>query len=226
MKKTTQIAGAEALYVGMFGESKMQDIHFTDEQMRCIRDFLNETLTENEAEVVKLRFGLIDGNAYSLDEIAERKGTNAERIRQIEFKAMRKLRHPSRLELAPKLLKDEEHAKEVRELEIRLDELYKDPIFQREYELKNRLMELAKAPYESAAKAKRLSDGDYGRYAIKKLGLSIKTHNTLSRAGIRTIEDVLRYPKKDWGNVRNLGQKGLEELETRMRTLGYTEFSV
>ncbi len=55
-----------------------------------------QTLSEREAGVVKLRFGLTDGQPRTLDEIGHVYGVTRERIRQIESKTMSKLRHPSR----------------------------------------------------------------------------------------------------------------------------------
>ncbi|MDN8623559.1 RNA polymerase sigma factor [Corynebacterium kroppenstedtii] len=55
-----------------------------------------KTLTEREAGVVRLRFGLTDGMPRTLDEIGQVYGVTRERIRQIESKTMSKLRHPSR----------------------------------------------------------------------------------------------------------------------------------
>ena len=57
------------------------------------------TLSEREAGVVSLRFGLVDGQPMTLDEISHVYGVSRERIRQIESKAMYKLRHPSRSNL-------------------------------------------------------------------------------------------------------------------------------
>ena len=57
------------------------------------------TLSEREADVVSLRFGLADGQPKTLDEIGTVYGVTRERIRQIESKAMYKLRHPSRSNL-------------------------------------------------------------------------------------------------------------------------------
>jgi RNA polymerase primary sigma factor len=54
------------------------------------------TLSEREADVVRLRFGLTDGQPRTLDEIGRVYGVTRERIRQIESKTMSKLRHPSR----------------------------------------------------------------------------------------------------------------------------------
>lgn len=55
-----------------------------------------DTLTDREQKVLKLRFGLDDGRARTLEEVGRRFDVTRERIRQIEAKALRKLRHPSR----------------------------------------------------------------------------------------------------------------------------------
>ncbi len=66
---------------------------------RLLSEQLNEvlhTLTPREEQVLKLRFGLIDGRARTLEEVGKEFHITRERIRQIEAKALRKLRHPSR----------------------------------------------------------------------------------------------------------------------------------
>lgn len=67
--------------------------------MTFLKEKVNEvldTLTPREAEVLKLRFGLHDGTVQTLEEVGMAFGVTRERIRQIEAKALRKLRHPSR----------------------------------------------------------------------------------------------------------------------------------
>ena len=53
-------------------------------------------LNEREREVLEMRFGLLDGEDHTLEEVGKHFGVTRERIRQIEAKALRKLRHPTR----------------------------------------------------------------------------------------------------------------------------------
>jgi RNA polymerase primary sigma factor len=55
-----------------------------------------ESLSEREREVLELRFGLKDGKEHTLEEVSRYFDVTRERIRQIEAKALRKLRHPAR----------------------------------------------------------------------------------------------------------------------------------
>ncbi len=59
-------------------------------------DTVLETLTDREEKVLRMRFGLLDGRSRTLEEVGREFGVTRERIRQIEAKALRKLRHPSR----------------------------------------------------------------------------------------------------------------------------------
>lgn len=61
----------------------------------CLREFFYFT-TEREQKVLRLRFGMNDGRARTLEEVGREFDVTRERIRQIEAKALRKLRHPSR----------------------------------------------------------------------------------------------------------------------------------
>lgn len=67
--------------------------------LMLLKEQLNDvlsTLTDREAKVLKLRFGLEDGRSRTLEEVGKEFDVTRERIRQIEAKALRKLRHPSR----------------------------------------------------------------------------------------------------------------------------------
>ena len=95
----TPIGEEEDSHLGYFvpDESNMSPEDFTVHEMlkEEISDVLL-TLTEREEQVLRLRFGLDDGSSKTLEEVGQMFGVTRERIRQIEAKALRKLRHPSR----------------------------------------------------------------------------------------------------------------------------------
>lgn len=95
----TPIGEEEDTHLGDFvpDESNMSPEDFTIHEMlkEEIGDVLL-TLTEREEQVLRLRFGLDNGSPKTLEEVGQMFGVTRERIRQIEAKALRKLRHPSR----------------------------------------------------------------------------------------------------------------------------------
>lgn len=66
------------------------------EMVKRTLDEVLETLTDREEKVLRLRYGLLDGKTHTLEEVGKEFGVTRERIRQIESKALRKLRQPSR----------------------------------------------------------------------------------------------------------------------------------
>ncbi|KXK20326.1 MAG: RNA polymerase sigma factor [Chloroflexi bacterium OLB15] len=67
-----------------------------DKLLREKLDVLLDSLTPREARILRLRFGFANGRSYTLEEVGEKFGLTRERIRQIEGKALRRLRHPRR----------------------------------------------------------------------------------------------------------------------------------
>jgi len=64
--------------------------------LRQVIDEIFESLTPREVRILQLRFGLVDGYSYTLEEVGKKFGVTRERIRQIEAQALGRLRHPSR----------------------------------------------------------------------------------------------------------------------------------
>ena len=77
-------------------EKKVAALEEANTQLQEQLESVLETLSDREAGVVRMRFGLTDGQPKTLDEIGKVYGVTRERIRQIESKTMSKLRHPSR----------------------------------------------------------------------------------------------------------------------------------
>lgn len=95
-KRTIEVNEAEMRFaLDNSNQMLLEDQLFKDELPERVEKLL-ETLTPNEAKVIKMRFGLENDEAKSLGEMAQHFDVTRERIRQIEMKALRKLRHPSR----------------------------------------------------------------------------------------------------------------------------------
>jgi RNA polymerase primary sigma factor len=95
----TPIGEEEDSQLGDFLEDKEMPNPEEVAASMILREQLEEMLadlSEREREVLRLRFGLEDGHAHTLEDVGKRFGVTRERIRQIEAKALRKLRHPSR----------------------------------------------------------------------------------------------------------------------------------
>jgi RNA polymerase primary sigma factor len=95
----TPIGKEEDSRLGDFIEDRDADTPVTSVTQELLREDINEvlsTLTPREQQVLRLRFGLDDGRPRTLEEVGQEFGVTRERIRQIEAKALRKLRHPNR----------------------------------------------------------------------------------------------------------------------------------
>lgn len=95
----TPIGEEEDSHLGDFIEDKstlQPEQHAADEMLKEELEVALQSLTEREQKVIRLRFGLEDGKARTLEEVGQEFSVTRERIRQIEAKALRKLRHPQR----------------------------------------------------------------------------------------------------------------------------------
>ena len=95
----TPIGEEEDSHLGDFIEDENAPAPAEVASNAMMREQLQEvlhTLTPREEKVIRLRFGLEDGQAHTLEEVGKEFNVTRERIRQIEAKALRKIRHPGR----------------------------------------------------------------------------------------------------------------------------------
>jgi RNA polymerase primary sigma factor len=99
MSLETPIGSEDNSYLGDFieDESVVGPVDAASKQLlkEQMQDIL-DSLSERERKVLEMRFGLLDGQGHTLEEVGQEFGVTRERIRQIEAKALRKLRHPIR----------------------------------------------------------------------------------------------------------------------------------
>jgi RNA polymerase primary sigma factor len=93
------VGDEEDAELGMFVEDEQTPTPTNATAQKLLSEKLTEileTLSPREARILRLRFGLENGKSYTLEEVGEKFGLTRERIRQIEGKALRRLRHPMR----------------------------------------------------------------------------------------------------------------------------------
>jgi RNA polymerase primary sigma factor len=89
----------EDSFLGDFIEDDEASSPIDEASLQLLREQINDifsSLTPREVRILQLRFGLVDGYSYTLEEVGKKFGVTRERIRQIEAQALGRLRHPSR----------------------------------------------------------------------------------------------------------------------------------
>ncbi len=105
----TPIGEDEDLHLGDFIEDTSLELPLdsaTTESLKSVTNNILSSLTPREAQVLKMRFGIDMNSDHTLEEVGKQFDVTRERIRQIEAKALRKLRHPSRSEILRGFLDD------------------------------------------------------------------------------------------------------------------------
>jgi RNA polymerase primary sigma factor len=95
----TPVGEEEDSHLGDFIEDSDAPVPLERASFRLLQEQLESvlhTLSDREKEVIRLRFGLVDGQPRTLEDVGKKFGVTRERIRQIESKTLSKLRHPSR----------------------------------------------------------------------------------------------------------------------------------
>jgi len=187
----------------LFGDDEKIDISYIEQHFdENIKDLLN-TLTEREARIVTSR--LIDG--YTLEAVGLQEGVTRDRIRQIEAKAIRKLRHPSRLYIM-------RYGKEVIGLQ--------DDIKKLTIELSKKKKELIDAinnPFEIELTEEEMMLSTLSQ-KIDNLDFSVRTFNCLRRGGIETLSQLVQSTVHDLQKLRNLGNRSLKEIIYKLNDMG------
>lgn len=157
---------------------------------------IQKTLTEREGRVLDMRYK----RYMTMAAIGEEYGLRAERIRQIEAKAVRKLRHPSRSRYI--LMGMEGYINYLRDTAVdeRLRE-YKKKIIS----LEKKIAELTDTEYEE-------EKNELENAPLAELDLSVRTFNILYRAGYSTVKELLDADAEKIVSLPNLGLKNFSDL--------------
>ena len=157
---------------------------------------IQKTLTEREGRVLDMRYK----RYMTMAAIGEEYGLRAERIRQIEAKAVRKLRHPSRSKYI--LMGMEGYINYLRDTAVdeRLREYKKEII-----SLEKKIAELTDTEYEE-------EKNELENAPLAELDLSVRTFNILYRAGYSTVKELLDADAEKIVSLPNLGLKNFSDL--------------
>jgi Lar family restriction alleviation protein len=159
------------------------------------------TLTEREVRVIRQRFV----EKKTLKDTGITEGISQERVRQIEAKAIRKLRHPSRAALIK--------AVPYTELKAHWADYHK---LKAEYDQVSAAYQaLSDRPAEEVVR-----ENDILQKPLENLDLSARSFNSLRRAGKNTVGDVSKMTEVELSKVRNLGRKSAEEVKARLAVYG------
>ncbi len=165
-----------------------------------------DTLTPREAEILRLRFGLNGHPIMTLDQIGEHYSVCRERIRQIEAKALRKLRHPSRSRSIRYL---SQMSEKIYCLEIKLVDLERQLA---QALSKTRTTHAGNAPADKPA----LED-----LPIERLGLSVRALNVLRNLKITSVLQLCDMSERELIMSRYCGRKSFNEIREILGAFGY-----
>ena len=212
----------------VFSEERLigsfKNIRPSIEYLQVIKDVLR-TLTPREEKVMLLRFGFEGGHLHSYEELSAIWKEAPERICQIEEKALMKLRHPSReknlkIILEYPAIDTLRHAAEKQGYLPWTEEDARP--FIGEYSAFSKYCFEFFGLYDPSAH-KHLTDitlTNYWKYDIEALDLGVRSYNCLKREGIDTVSELVELSTSKLRSIRNLGQKGCEEIIAKLAAIG------
>ncbi len=186
----------ESLYCAVFGEKNYDDMpHDVEETIERVLD----TITPREKIVI---IGRVKDES-TLDELAEQFNLTRERIRQIEAKALRKLRYRDRAEMLKNGIMVQAEIVKARKEEA-------------EIESKRRVAELAveaeRRRERFSAVQERIRENDELNHPIEVLDLTVRSYNCLTRNGIKTVQELADTTLEKLSRIHNLGQRSISEI--------------
>lgn len=169
---------------------------------RLIEEVMTQHLTERENKVLQMRYEW----GMSLEEVGKELGVTRERIRQVETRAIRKMRM-RKLDImcAPAIA----YRKELSD-----NEVLRNQVNYLQSEL-DRIRGISELPRDEADKKRSIMET-----SIDELNLSIRSYNCCKRAGINTLGDLSMKTLDDMYHVRNLGRRSMQEIEQKMAEYG------
>tara|TARA_Y100000310_G_scaffold269052_1_gene281979 strand:- start:2275 stop:3441 length:1167 start_codon:yes stop_codon:yes gene_type:complete len=177
-----------------------------------------EKLTDLEVDVISRRFGLEGERSMSFDELADSYEVTPERIRQVEAKALRKLRHPSRSKyLRPLASPATPDAIEAHLEELKMQKERNEWYEALEPEIRRKVLnEVATDSqlFRSLQAQREKGLGDVGMTSVDELELSVRTANVLQNLNVRNFQDIMEISHSDFLRGKNAGRKSLNELRT------------
>jgi RNA polymerase primary sigma factor len=179
------------------------DIEYVEKNFDENIKYLLETLNEREQEIINKR--MIQG--YTLEAVGKQYNITRERVRQIEAKAIRKIRLPQRIVYLTEGKKVLELKQDISKLKVELNNI------------KRELLNQIKKPelIELNEDERILLDNNQ---PISILDLSVRTHNALLRSGINTVGKLLQCSYLDLCRVRNMGNKSRKEIIEKLKGEG------
>lgn len=201
-------------------------VGMSDETIERVKLSLRTVLTERQYEVIYLLYGLGDSERQTPKTIAQRLQISVSSVYNTKTYAESHLRRYNTL---PALFDASIELNEtLYNLKIELDELRKDPVFERERELLRKIAVMRKKPfkYSDALEEQFETSESLESMPISKLGLSYRVFYALLRAPVRNVNDILCFPANKWRDIRWFGPSYAKEVIDAMRSIGYKDFDI
>lgn len=188
----------------IYGDAKKADSHAETTYIKGLYEQI-KTLDNKEQTCLSLRFK--DG--LTLRACGEHFGANAQSIRQVVNRAIRKLRHKSRAH----------HYEAVPRAELKRLERQYEHLNMKNQQLNEALRELNASDIDPDAVIllANMLKPEHLEAHIGELKLNTRAYNGLARAGLLTVKDIISTPENELYRMRNLGTRSVEEIKTKIK---------